>query len=45
MKQGNEDKWVKHGTGVRYLRPTDRYKLYTDIDLEYHLHVSDWRLN
>jgi len=27
---------VKHGTGVRYLRPIDGNMTYTDIDFEYH---------
>jgi len=31
---------VKHGTGVRYCRPVDGYMMYTDIDFEYHSHLS-----
>ena len=32
--------WVKHGTGFGYLRPNDGYMMFTDIDFEYHSHLS-----
>jgi len=31
---------VKHGTGVGHRRPIDGYMMYTDIDFEYHSHLS-----
>jgi len=32
--------WAFHGTCVWTLRPFDGYMMYTDIDLEYHSHLS-----
>jgi len=35
-----EAAWVKQSTGGRGLWPVDGYMMYTDIDLEYHSHLS-----
>jgi len=32
--------WALHGTCVWTLRPSDGFMMYTDIDLEYHSHLS-----
>ena len=32
--------YVKHSSGVRYLRPIDKLMIHIDIDFEYYLHLS-----